>query len=85
MPSEPDPQQPGRDEDPRPAAGWPEWMDDPAYLALRAAGEDLDDPDLDEDPEDDPPPQIDDGELAAEADRITGELAREAVLLARLG
>jgi hypothetical protein len=84
MPPEPVPQQPGRDEDPRPAGGWPEWMDDPAYLALRAAGEDLDDPDLD-DPWDDPPPEVDDGELAAEADRITSELAREAALLARLG
>ena len=61
-------------------------MDDPAYLALRAADEDPGDLDLDEDP---------DGcaaaggamprELAAEADRITAELAREAVLLARLG
>ncbi len=84
MPPEPVPQQPGRDEDPRPAPGWPDWMDDPAYLALRVAGEDLDDPDL-EDPEDDPPPEVDDGELAAEADRITSELAREAVLLASLG
>ncbi|HEV2260194.1 MAG TPA: DUF222 domain-containing protein [Streptosporangiaceae bacterium] len=84
MPSGPVSQQPGRD-DPCPAGGWPEWMDDPAYLALRAGGEDLDDPDLEEDPEDVSPPEADDGELSAEADRITGELAREAVLLARLG
>ncbi|HLK76841.1 MAG TPA: hypothetical protein VKU77_24750, partial [Streptosporangiaceae bacterium] len=60
-------------------------MDDPAYLDLRAADEDLDDPDLDEDPWDDPPPEVDAEELAAEADRITGELAREAALLAGLG
>ncbi len=84
MPSGPVSQHSGRGEDPRPAPGWPEWMDDPEYLALRAADEDLDDPEL-EDPEDAPPPEVDDGELAAEADRITGELAREAVLLARLG
>ena len=38
MPSEPVPQQPRRDENPRSAAAWPDWMDDPAYLALRAAG-----------------------------------------------
>jgi Domain of unknown function (DUF222) len=85
MPPEPVPQQPGRDEEPRPAAGWPDWMDDPAYLALRAADEDLDNPDLSEDLEDAPPPEVDPDELAGEADRITGELAREAVLLARLG
>src|SRR5579872_1848066 len=83
MSPEPDPQQPGRDDNPRPAGGWPDWMDDPAYLALRAADEDLDDSDL-ADPED-PPPEVDDGELAGEADRITRELAREAVLLAGLG
>src|SRR5579872_3255802 len=83
MSPEPDPQQPGRDDNPRPAGGWPDWMDDPAYLALRAADEDLDDSDL-ADPED-PPPEVDDGELAGEADRITSELAREAALLARLG
>ncbi|HEV2252412.1 MAG TPA: hypothetical protein VGS06_04395, partial [Streptosporangiaceae bacterium] len=80
MPSGPVSRDPGRDEDPRPAAGWPQWMDDPAYLALRAADEDPGDPDLDadpEDPEDAPPPEADPAELAAEADRITGELARE--------
>ena len=31
------------------------------------------------------PPEVDTEELAGEADRITGELAREAVLLAGLG
>jgi hypothetical protein len=82
------PQDPGRDEDPRPVPAWPEWMDDPAYLTLRAADESPGGPDLDEapeDPEDAPPPEVDPQELAAEADRITGELAREAVLLAGLG
>ena len=64
---------------------WPEWMDDPAYLALRAGDEDPGDLDLDEDPEDAPPPDVDPGELAAEAERITGEQAREAALLAGAG
>ena len=38
MPPGPIPPDPGRDEDPRPVPPWPEWMDDPAYLAVRAAG-----------------------------------------------
>ena len=85
MPSGPVPPDPGRDEDPRPAPAWPEWMDDPAYLALRAGDEDPGDPDVDQDPEDDPPPEADPGELAGEADRIAGELAREAAVLAGAG
>ena len=84
MPPGPVPQDPGRDEDPRPVPPWPDWMDDPAYLAARAEGEDPGDPDAD-DPGDAPPPDVDPGELAAEADRITGELAREAALLAGAG
>jgi uncharacterized protein DUF222 len=80
MPPGPVSQHPGRDEDPRPAAAWPEWMDDPAYLAARDS-----DPDLDDEPDDALPLDLDHDELAAEADRITGELAREAVLLAGLG
>jgi hypothetical protein len=84
MPSGPVPQNPGRDEDPRPVSPWPDWMDDPAYLALRAGDEDPGDPGLD-DPDDDPPPDVDPGELAAEAGRITGELAREAAVLAGAG
>jgi hypothetical protein len=80
MPPGPVPQHPGRDEDPRPVPAWPEWMDDPAYLAGRDS-----DPDLDDEPDDAPPSDLDDDELAAEAERITGELAREAVLLAGLG
>src|SRR5580704_17517030 len=62
----------------------PGWMDDPVYLAMRAEDEDPGDPDLD-DPDDDPPPDVDPGELAAEADRITGEEAREAAVLAGAG
>jgi hypothetical protein len=63
---------------------WPEWMDDPAYLAGRAGDEDPGDLGLD-DPDDAPPPDVDPGELAAEAERITGEEAREAALLAGAG
>ena len=47
MPPGPIPPDPGRDEDPRPVPPWPDWMDDPAYLALRAADEDPGDLDLD--------------------------------------
>ncbi|HEV2253181.1 MAG TPA: DUF222 domain-containing protein [Streptosporangiaceae bacterium] len=88
MPSGPVSPDPGRDEDPRLVPPWPEWMDDPAWLAMRAADEDPGGLGLDEDsedPEDAPPPEADPEELAAEADRITGELAREAVLLAGVG
>ena len=62
---------------------WPDWMDDPAYLALRAADEDPGDPD--QDPDDAPPPDVDPGELAAEAARITADQARAAEVAARLG
>ncbi|HEV2260276.1 MAG TPA: hypothetical protein VGS06_44790, partial [Streptosporangiaceae bacterium] len=85
MPSGPVSPDPGRDEDPRPVPPWPDWMDDPAYLALRAADEDPGGLGLDEDPDDAPPPEVDEGELAAEAERITGELAREAAVLAGAG
>ena len=79
MPSEPVPRQPGRDKNPRSAAAWPDWMDDPAYLAPRAADEDVDEPHLDQDPaEASPPPDTDPDELAGEADRIAGEQARAA-------
>jgi hypothetical protein len=46
---------------------WPDWMDDPAYLALRDDDEDPGDPELDADPEDALPPDMDEAELAAEA------------------
>ena len=85
MPQEPVSPDPGRDDDPRPVPAWPAWMDDPAYLALRAGDEDPGDPGVDEDPDDAPPPDVDPGELAAEADRITGEQAREAAVLAGAG
>ena len=85
MPPGPVPPDPGRDEDPRPAPPWPDWMDDPAYLAGRPGDEDPGDLGLGEDPEDAPPPDVDPGELAAEAERITGEEAREAAVLAGAG
>ena len=86
MPSGPVPQDPGRDEDPRLVPPWPEWMDDPAYLAARAGDEDSGGGlDLDEDPDDAPPPDVDEDELTAEAGRITAEEAREAAVLAGAG
>jgi hypothetical protein len=59
-------------------------MDDPAYLAARAGDEDPGDG-LSEDPGDAPPPDVDEDELIAEAERITGEQAREAAVLASAG
>src|SRR5580704_19036487 len=59
-------------------------MDDPAYLAMRAADEDPGDLDL-EDPDDDPPPDADPGELAAEAARIACDQERSAAVMAGLG
>ena len=74
MPSEPVPQQPRRDKHPRSAAAWPDWMDDPAYLALRAADEDLDDPDLDQDPDEASPPPDTDYRDASD-DELAGAIA----------
>src|SRR5580693_1535245 len=85
MPQRPAPQNPGRDDNPDRVPLWPDWMDDPAYLAIRAADEDPGDPDLDEDPDDDPPPDADDGELAAEAAEIIAAQDRVAAVMARLG
>jgi hypothetical protein len=69
---------------PDPGPSCPDWMDDPAYLAMRAEDEDPGDLDLD-DPDDDPPPDVDPEELAAEAERITADRARAAEVAARLG
>src|ERR1700683_1853308 len=85
MPPGPVPQDPGRDEDPRPVPPCPDWMDDPAYLAMRAADEDPGDLALDEDPDDAPPPDVGPDELIAAADRITADQARLAAVTARLG
>ena len=76
------PQDPGRGADP-----WPEWMDDPAYLASRAGDEDPGDLDDCADP-DNAPLELDDTELAAliaEAREITVGQARAAEEAARFG
>ena len=75
---------PRRDGDPSRVPSWPEWMDDPAYLGLRAADEDPGDLDLD-DPDDAPPPDVDEAELAAEAAQIIADQERAAAVMARLG
>jgi uncharacterized protein DUF222 len=85
MPQGPAPQDPGRDDNPDRVPLWPDWMDDPAYLAMRAADEDPGDPDLDEDPDDAPLPEVDEAELAAEANEIIAAQERVAAVMARLG
>src|SRR5579863_1120447 len=82
MPETPVSPDSGRDEDPRPAQGWPDWMDDPAYLALRVADEDPGDA---EDPDDAPPPDVDEAELAAAAAEILAAQEQLASVTARLG
>jgi hypothetical protein len=69
---------------PDPGPSCPDWMDDPAYLAMRAADTDPGDLDLD-DPDDDPPPDVDGGELAAEAAQIAADHDQVAAVMARLG
>ncbi len=69
---------------PDPGPYCPEWMNDPAYLAMRAEDEDPGDLDL-ADPGDDPPPDVDDGELAAEAAEMIAAEGRAAAVMARLG
>ena len=64
----------------------PEW--DEAYLAAMAEDEDPGDPDLYEDPDNAPPADLDDAQLAAlivEAREITADQARAAEAAARLG
>jgi Domain of unknown function (DUF222) len=73
---------PGRDDDPRRVPPWPDWMDDPAYLAARAEDLDLD---LCEDPGDVAPPDVAQDELAAEANEIIAAQERAAAVMARLG
>jgi hypothetical protein len=86
----PVPQDPGRDDSPSRVPSWPGWMDDPAYLAARAGDHDPGDPGLAQDP-DEPPPGVDDEELAAliaEARQITGRVSLTipaATLLDRAG
>ncbi len=95
MHQEPVPQDPGRDEDPLRVPSWPDWMDDPAYLAARAEDEDPGelDLDLDVDPGDALPPGLDDAgvlddaeleALIAEAREVSAGPGRAAEAGARL-
>jgi Domain of unknown function (DUF222) len=85
MPQGPAPVDPGRDDNPGHVPPWPDWMDDPAYLTMRAADEDPGDLGLDEDPDDAPPPDADQAELATEANEIIAAQERVAAVMARLG
>jgi hypothetical protein len=63
---------------------WPEWMDEDAH----AEDEDPGDPDEYEDPDNAPPPGLDDAELAvllAAAREAAGDQARAAAAMGRLG
>jgi hypothetical protein len=85
MPPGPVSPDPERDEDPRLVPPWPDWMDDPAYLAMRAEGEDPGGLDPNGDPDDAPLPEVDEAELAAEANEIIAAQERVAAVMARLG
>ena len=104
MSETPVPRDPGRDENPsglpagpgdRPSLGSPDWRLvpcrpdwDEAYLAAMADDEDPGDPDEYEDPDNAPPPGLDDAQLAAviaAAREITAEQARAAAAAARFG
>ena len=96
MSETPVPQDPGRDEDPLRVPSWPDWMDDPAYLAARAEDEDPGelDLDLDVDPDDALPPGLDDAgvledaeleALIAEARKAAADQAQAAGAAARPG
>ena len=77
------PASPGpRREHPGCAPSWPEWMDDPGYLAARDGDLDLRYADPDQD---DPPPDVDEAELAAETAEILAARERRAAVLSRLG
>jgi hypothetical protein len=104
MSETPVPRNPGQDDDlpgmlpgpgNRPSLGSPDWQLmpqspdwDEAYLAARADDEYPGDPDEYEDPDNAPPPGLDDAQLAAllaEAREITADQARAADLAAQLG
>ena len=79
MHQEPVPQDPGRDGGPPRVPSWPDWMDDPAYLASRAEDEDPGDLEDCQDPDYVPPTGLDDAELTeliAEAREAAGMAAR---------
>ena len=65
-----------------------DWPDDAAYLAVLAEEEELPDPDLWDDPDNAPPPGLDDAQLAAliaEAREVSADQARAEAHAARLG
>jgi hypothetical protein len=70
------------------SADWPDWTQDEAYLAALAEEDEPGDLDLYQDPDNAPPPGLDDAQLAAliaEAREVTAGQARADVLAARLG
>ena len=76
----------------RPAPSGGDWMDDPqvreAYLAALAEEDEPDDPDLYQDPDNAPPPGLDDAQLAAliaEARQVPADQAAAAWLTGRRG
>ena len=88
MSEAPVPQDPGRDDD-LPGAEWPEWMDEPGYLAAQCEDDPGDgEPEEYEDPDNAPPPGMDDAQLAAliaEAREVTAEQAAAEAEMARAG
>ena len=88
MSEAPVPQDPGRDDD-LPGAEWPEWMDEPGYLAAQCEDDPGDgEPEEYEDPDNAPPPGMDDAQLAAliaEAREVTAEQAEAEAEMARAG
>jgi hypothetical protein len=70
------------------SADWPDWTQDEAYLAALAEEDEPDDPDLYQDPDNAPPPGLDDAQLAeliAEARQVPADQAAAAWLAGRRG
>ena len=70
------------------SADWPDWTQDEGYLAALADEDEADDLDLYQDPDNAPPPGLDDAQLAAliaEAREVTADQARANAVAARLG
>ena len=88
MSEAPVPQDPGRDEDPS-GPEWPEWMDEPGYLAAQCEDDPGDGDRAEyEDPDNAPPRGMDDAQLAAliaEARAFTAGQAEAEAEMARAG
>jgi Domain of unknown function (DUF222) len=70
------------------SADWPDWTQDEAYLAALAEEDEPGDPDGEEDPDNAPPPGLDDAQLAAliaEARQVPADQAAAAWLRGRRG